>query len=223
MPTEKDNVNEVLTKRLSEISMNCGADLLGVADVNDFSDYTGKRNPLFHLDTARSVTVIGYHMSDPMFDIWTKSINGKRSLSFINEILGNIALEIISVLLAEQKRAVLSPYSGIFAKDAAALANLGTIGKNNLLLTEQFGPRVRLRIIVTEAELLKSPHKRESFCDDCPRFCWSACPADAFATGRFSREACIGYGDAHAKRLSDNSFLSCRECELACPVGKGSD
>jgi hypothetical protein len=72
--------------------MSCGADLIGVANADDFSDYTDKRSPFFYLDTAKSVIVIGYHMNDPMFDIWTRSINGKRSQYFINEILGNIAL-----------------------------------------------------------------------------------------------------------------------------------
>ena len=214
-------MSKVLTKRLFEISTSYGADLFGVADAKDFSGYTGKRSPFFYVDNARSIIVIGYHMNDPMLDISIKSIDGKRPLYFINEVLGNIALELISALFEKGKRAVLSPYSGVFAKDAAALAGVGTIGKNNLLLTERFGPRVRLRIIVTDAELLKSSHKQESFCDTCPRFCWSACPANAFATGRFNREACIEDSESHAEKLSDNSFLYCKECEIACPVGKG--
>jgi epoxyqueuosine reductase len=214
------DMNETLTRRLSDIASNCGADLFGIADVSDFSRYTDKRNPHFYADTAKSVIVIGYHINDPILDAWLNSVDGKRHRYFINEILGNIALEIISTLLKEGKDAVLTPYSGIFVKDAAALANLGVIGKNNLLLTKRFGPRLRLRTIVTEAELMKNPEKPESLCDDCPRFCWSACPADAFATGRFNREVCIDYSEKGKKRLSDNAALYCRECELACPIGE---
>ncbi len=214
---------ETLTERLREISINCGADLFGVADANDFSGYTGKRNPFFYIDTARSVIVLGYHMNDSILDVWLDPIGGKRYYYFINEILGSIALEIISALFGEGKRAVLSPYSGIFSKDAAVLANLGTIGRNNLFMTNRFGPRVRLRTVITDAELAKSPHKRESFCDSCPRYCWSACPADAFADGRFNREVCSKYSEDHYEKLSGNSFLSCRECEIACPVGGGED
>jgi len=214
--------NETLTNRLKETSMKCGADLFGVADANDFSDYTGKRSPFFYVDSARSVIVIGQQINDPMLDLWINSVDGKRVYYLVNEILGNIALEIISALPIQEKRAVLSPYSGLFSKDAAVLANLGTIGKNNLLLTKRFGPRVRLRTIITDAELIKSSNKPESFCDTCPCFCWSACPADAFATGQFDREVCARYSEEHAKRLSDNSILYCRECEITCPVGKES-
>lgn len=216
-------MNDVLTTRLSEISMDHGADLFGVADADDFSGYTGKRSPFFYLDTARSVIVIGHHMNDPMLDVSVKPVGPKRAYYFINEVLGNIALGMISALLEQGKQAVLTPYSGLFAKDAAALANVGTIGKNNLLLTEQVGPRVRLRTVITEAELTKSAHKPESFCDTCPRFCWSACPVDAFAAGWFSREACMAYSEGHARKLSDNASLYCRACEIACPVGKGSE
>lgn len=212
--------NEALTERLRDISSNCGADLFGIANVNDFSRYTDRRNPHFYVDAAKSVIVIGYHINDPILDVWFSSVDGKRHRYFINEILSNIALEIISALLKEGKDAVLTPYSGIFAKDAAALANLGVIGKNNLLLTKRFGPRVRLRTMVTEAVLIKNPEKPESLCDDCQRFCWSACPADAFATGQFNREACIEYSEKGKKKLSDNAALYCRECELACPIGE---
>ena len=212
-------MSEALTEKLLEVSINCGADLFGVADTRDFSDYTGKRSPSFYVDTARSVIIIGHSVNDPMLDVWLDSIDGKRHYYFINEILGCIALEIISALFEVGNRAVLSPYSGIFAKDAAVLAGIGTIGKNNLLITEQFGPRVRLRVIVTDAELSKPPRKQGTFCDTCPRFCWSACPADAFSTGRFNREACIGYSGEHTSKPTSNSNLGCRECEFACPVG----
>jgi len=213
-------MNEILTDKLREISLNSGADLFGIADAHDFSEYTGKRNPSFYIDTARSVIVIGHQVNDPMLDMWLNPIDGKRHYYFINEVLGNIALGVISALLEEGKKAILSPYSGVYAKDAAVLAGLGTIGKNNLLLTEQFGPRVRLRAIVTDAGLLKTPRKQESFCDNCPRFCWPACPADAFASGQFNKAACIEYSLEHTEKPSDNSNLYCRKCEIVCPVGK---
>jgi len=37
---------------------------------------------------------------------------------------------------------------GIFLKDAAAMAGMGCIGKNNMLVTPEFGPRVRLRAML---------------------------------------------------------------------------
>lgn len=212
--------NKILTKKLLEVSKKCGADLFGIADANDFSNYKGKRSPFFYLDTAKSVIVIGNYLNDPMLDIWINPVKGKREYYLVNEILGNIALEMMLVLQKQGKKAILSPYSGIYTKDAAVLANLGTIGKNNLLVTERFGSCVRLRTIITEAKLLKDSRKPKSFCDTCPCYCWSACPANAFATGKFDREICVQYSEVHVKTLSDNAILYCRECEIACPIGR---
>ncbi|MBS4023513.1 MAG: hypothetical protein KGZ79_14015 [Dethiobacter sp.] len=39
-------------------------------------------------------------------------------------------------------------------KHLAVAAGLGKIGRNGLLLTKQFGPRVRLAAVVTDAELI---------------------------------------------------------------------
>ena len=39
---------------------------------------------------------------------------------------------------------------GVFLKDAAVLAGLGVVGKNNLLVTPEYGPRVRLRALLLD-------------------------------------------------------------------------
>ena len=73
---------------------------------------------------------------------------------------------------------------GIFLKDAAMLAGLGIIGANNLLITPQFGPRVRLRALFLDCELA-APTGPLNFspCDGCNQPCWEACPQQAFVSG----------------------------------------
>ena len=104
-------MNDVLTTRLSEVSMDHGPDLFGIADADDFSGYTDKRSPFFYLDTARSVIDIGHHMNDPMLDVSAKPVGPKRAYLFVNEIVGNIALGMIPALLEQGKQAVLIPHS----------------------------------------------------------------------------------------------------------------
>jgi epoxyqueuosine reductase len=76
------------------------------------------------------------------------------------------------------------PYSvqkgGIYLKDTAVLAGLGCIGKNNLLVTPELGPRVRLRGMLLEDEL--SPTGPVAFdpCDGCEEPCKKVCPRNAF-------------------------------------------
>ncbi len=69
---------------------------------------------------------------------------------------------------------------GIYFKDAAVLAGLGCIGKNNLLITPEYGPRVRLRGMLLEAELETTGPLDYDPCKDCPEHCRKACPQEAF-------------------------------------------
>jgi epoxyqueuosine reductase len=125
-------------------------------------------------------------------------------------------------------------YGGAFLKDSAALAGLGVIGKNNLLVTPGYGTRVRLRGIFIEAELQPTGPLDFDPCNDCPRPCHQVCPRDAFRSGSFERALCKLEND---KREADAEMLPgsimgieeasmvikpCRYCELACPVAQGA-
>jgi len=217
---EEEALNNELLEPIEHISKEHDADLFGVANINDFSKYNGKRHPSYYLPNAKTVIVIGIHMYDPILDVWINSVDGKKEYYLVNEILGGIASVILQFLETNNKKAILSPYSGVFTKDAGVMAGLGIIGRNNLLITKQYGPRVRLRAIITDAKLEPTTEKPNVSCDDCPNLCWSACPANAFSDGQYNKEVCAEYSEKNLKCLSDNAFLYCRECELACPYGK---
>ncbi|MFC1746517.1 hypothetical protein ACFL35_21165, partial [Candidatus Riflebacteria bacterium] len=120
---------------------------------------------------------------------------------------------------------------GIFLKDAAVLAGLGCMGENNLLLTPDFGPRVRLRSLYIELEV-KENLADITFkpCRNCAKYCWQACPQKAFINATFVRSSCeLQMQVDEANPLKDGKpwkgtcVSYCRECEFACPVGKGKD
>ncbi|MCK4899159.1 MAG: hypothetical protein KAS38_10295, partial [Anaerolineales bacterium] len=125
-------------------------------------------------------------------------------------------------------------YGGAFLKDSAHLAGLGVIGKNNLLVTPEFGTRVRLRGIFMEAELEPTgPLTDFDPCDGCDMPCHRSCPREAFRSGTFERALCKlenDKRDADAEIL-DGSIMGieeasmvskpCRFCELACPIAQG--
>ncbi len=72
-------------------------------------------------------------------------------------------------------------YFGVFShRHAAVRAGLGEFGYNNIVVTKDFGPRVRFTSIVTTASLDASPLVSEPIClrDDCLR-CLEACPSKA--------------------------------------------
>ena len=63
-------------------------------------------------------------------------------------------------------------------KHAAYLAGLGSFGANNVLLTEEYGPRVRFTSIFTTAQIEGDPISGIDLCTHCNR-CVKQCPVNA--------------------------------------------
>ncbi len=77
-------------------------------------------------------------------------------------------------------------YGGIFLKEAAVLGGLGCIGRNNLVITPEFGSRIRLRAMLLEDELTPTGPIDFDPCNGCEEFCRKACPTNAYEKNVFS-------------------------------------
>jgi epoxyqueuosine reductase len=69
---------------------------------------------------------------------------------------------------------------GVFMKDAAVLAGLGTVGKNNLVITPKYGPRIRWRVLLLDHPAKATGPVAYYPCDGCDERCRRACPVGAF-------------------------------------------
>lgn len=245
----------------------CGADLAGLARVADvrrspshviaprLDTYQGVgakpssgRQPgeVLWPERARSVLVIAlaHPETRPELDWWgprqAGGTPGNHLLMGINERLSGWLGQVKG--LWNQPLAYHVEQGGIFLKDAAVLAGLGCIGRNNLLLSPAFGPRVRLRALLLEADLEPSGPPDFDPCQSCPAPCLRVCPQDAFAaclydpadfplsdlpgrSGSYDRHACNDQMEqdmeAGARQSPPaGSVHYCRRCEWACPVGK---
>ena len=63
-------------------------------------------------------------------------------------------------------------------RHAAYCAGLGNFGLNNMLLTPQYGPRVRFASILTDCRTPRGPVLEEPLCIQCG-WCVSICPVDS--------------------------------------------
>lgn len=119
------------------------------------------------------------------------------------------------------------PYRGIFQhKTAARLSGLGWIGKSGLLITPEYGPRVRLGTVITNMELPVEKNVYDRDCGECS-ICKSACPAMAIQGENWyegaprsrivDAEACSNYMNAKFKHIGRGSV--CGICMRVCPVG----
>jgi len=101
---------------------------------------------------------------------------------------------------------------GVFMKDAAVLAGLGCVGKNNLIITPDYGPRVRLRALLINQEAKASGPIVYSPCDGCDAPCRQACPVGAFDTPAYGvpalGQAALLGTDGSYDRVTCNSKMS---------------
>lgn len=113
-------------------------------------------------------------------------------------------------------------------KVTATRAGLGWIGKSTLLVTPEFGPRLRLGTILLAEGLNADAPVTESRCGECNR-CARACPNGAIkdrlwspdGDGRelFSSADCSKKREAYIEKIG--RAHACGLCLLSCPVGIG--
>jgi epoxyqueuosine reductase len=208
----RDTTENDLGDAIVAAALDCGADLAGIASVADLKrapshliserlpDYAGtgtvdaggrRRGLVTWPEGARSAVVLALsHPEDePELDWWT----GDDALGDPagNKLLIAAARRLADRLTAQHGLecwpiAYHVERGGIYLKDAAVLAGLGRVGHNNLLLTPQYGPHLRLRAVLTSADLPSTGPSAYDPCEGCPEPCRAACPQAAFPGGVFS-------------------------------------
>lgn len=118
-------------------------------------------------------------------------------------------------------------YRAVFPhKTAAVMAGLGWVGKNDLFVTKEYGPRVRLGTILTNMPVPVNKNIFESLCGSCMA-CVNACPAGAIKGVNWSMDkkrheiidphACSEHMKSAYKDIGRGSV--CGLCIKACPQG----
>ena len=268
--TEPQILKSLLLQKLREL----GADCAGVADIEALRDGSSERlfpqmkdhsrdhfaqeittglphGQVFWEEDARSVLVfaVAHPENRPELDWWCGEIDppGNKKLLAISREFKKYMTEAYPGIRVYPKRYHVER-GGIYLKEAAIHAGLGCIGRNNLLVTPAFGPRVRLRAMTISAWLPPDGPLDFDPCARCDAPCIAHCPQHAFENvvytqketgveflpgrdGRFSRASCA----AQMKNNEDGAEMGmmpevcdhperiikyCRNCELLCRVGR---
>ncbi len=217
--------DQQLTTDVINYCEKIGVDVVGFADPLLFERYSEENRPHAFLKNPETVIVIGFHLYDINLDAWShKEGEGIWTHHFADAVIEQFCHGVRRFLSKRGYNSrVISYRPGLYLKEAAALAGIGPIGKNNLLITRFFGSQVRLRALVTTAPLIcGNPIKESKYCSDC-NICIEACPAKALVNGKYSREKCNIYLGSHKRNLSDYTVIECNECIESCPIGKNEE
>jgi epoxyqueuosine reductase len=249
-----------------------GIDLVGIADAQNLILAHPPRPVTALMPSARSVIVMAVAHSlgavyAPDIMLWTRSkMQTSRLLDETAEKIGRMLEQegFLSLPISADKPVEIvkiNPETGknfrqtralgfLSLKHAAISCGMGEIGRNNLLLTPEFGPHQRLCAIVTQAPLDADSRREFGLCTECDR-CVEACPSGALKHDRYDVDPCFVYWSYGFKRLppaklrewpgfirmifkharrrdilveSGQTYITdvdnCIECMRACPVGE---
>ncbi|MEP5729215.1 MAG: reductive dehalogenase domain-containing protein [Sulfitobacter sp.] len=227
-----------MAKEIKRITRFFGADLCGITDMDDRWLYASRVDtrdmseaPNELSQGMTSVIVMGHQMEEDLVATYPSALAGAatgREYSHEAAVVMQVAAYIRNLgyeaTASMNDTALVIPY--------ALKAGLGEYARNQMVITPQFGPRLRFSKIFTNLPLahdIPKPQGVRAFCDICTK-CADACPVKALPFGppevggsnasaikgvrkwTSDAEKCFGFW---AKLSSD-----CAICMRVCPFNR---
>lgn len=233
----------------------CGADLVGIAPVDERFIYNSEvfvpkdldgnvimdkldgERPVEFSFTPKSVIVMAFEMDYESYKAQPSWIGGSATTQGY-ALMAEVSLRVATFLRELGYNTRHCGNDTAMSVPLAIEAGLGEFGRNGLLITEEYGPRVRLAKIYTDLEMTfdkpKSFGVRE-FCAVC-QLCSDNCPSKAIDTTKYHNDptnvpkngSSIGWvekwqNNAQKCLISWNLTAGGAECGLCitvCPYNK---
>lgn len=227
-----------MAREIKQIAQFFGADLCGITDLDDRWLYTARVDvrdmseaPLGLPDGLTGVIVLGHEMDADLVETYPSALGGAATgREYSHEAA--IVMQVAAYIRNLGYEAVASMNDTGLVIPYAVKAGLGEYARNQMVITPEFGPRLRFSKIFTNLPLAfdtPRPLGVRAFCDICTA-CADACPVKALPYGPPSdatpnvsaikgvrkwtsdAEKCFGFW---AKLASD-----CAICMRVCPFNR---
>jgi epoxyqueuosine reductase len=229
---------ESMSNEIKQVASLFGADLTGITAFyedwvysHNFSRETLQENEIKLPDGLKHVIVIATEMNFDIMSTNPSALSGSATGA-------GYAVDTVLVLGLTQYIRNLG-YCAIGSLNDTAMtipyaiqAGLGEYGRHSLLITKEFGPRVRLAKIFTDLPLVNDKPIRfgvKEFCDVCRR-CTDACPVKAITNDEpsdavYNRSNLVGIkkwttNAEKCFRFWSNQNSDCSICIRVCPYNK---
>lgn len=196
-----------LTDYIRQVSIDAGAALVGFAPMSRFDNAPVEYHPRNIFPQAKTLIAVAI----PQLRATLKTVEegtywqayNVSSYYYLNDVYAPHMLRKICLALEENEfmglpvhnpfyhafgrkvrpEHVTGPDALISLRIAGVAAGLGEFGKHKMLLTPEYGPRQRVFVVLTDAELDPTPLFRGKICDDC-NLCVTQCQGKAIGNER---------------------------------------
>lgn len=227
----------VLKQKIKREAFRLGANLIGFANVERWPEM-GEVEKDYWPQTiwpwSRTVISMAVQIYLPMIET-TPSVVYSELYNTTNRFLDETAYRLANLLNRLGWRAHFFPrdcygdISVLVKKPEAAFshvfagkyAGLGMPGMNHTLLTKEYGPRIRLVSVITDAPITPDPMMTEELCIRC-RMCVRQCPMQAFTprTDRIQADMDKHRCALYHQQLKNEFRYPCGRCVAVCPIGE---
>ena len=226
---------EEMTKRIKGFTRYLGADLVGIAPVEERYFYShvgrgpeewGKEIEVKHKYAISFAVEMDYEMvsNAPFIPTSIESAKQYERAALISVTLANyirsIGYSARAHISESNYQAMLPPF--------AYLAGIGELGRMGYIITKEFGPRVRLGLVTTNLPLVPDKPRTfgvQDFCTFCKK-CAENCPSRAIPLGdktvvRGVEKWQIDYEKCYLfwRKIGTD----CALCMYTCPYGKATN
>jgi len=246
----------MIIEELKKLFAQNNIPVFGIDKASSLENEPSGYRPLDMLDSAKSILCFGIPVPKGIFKCQGRSESMYwRAASIYYRNIDAVLMQACSII--EEKGEVAIPIYTCFPYDIkgkgdfwgymglvkmAEAAGIGKVGKNGLLFSSKYGPKLLLGGIVTTASLpaMAWPEKDEKGCPQKCFVCQEQCPVKAIdKSGKVDRVACIKYSMRspifsglmkagnfgsedvqminHLAAVDDHSMYRCIKCVSLCP------
>ncbi len=218
---------------IKKIILKFGADLCGFAPIERFKEAPQGFHPCDIYRSCKSVIVFAIKMP-------TTSLFASSCIPYTH--IQNLVIQEVDQLTLKLTRRIEKmgigcvpipsddPYEHwepersygraiLSLKHAAYLAGLGTLGKNTLLLNDQYGNMVQLGAILVNVNLNGDPTANYNLCDDNCQICLENCPKKALNGITVDQKLCRELSTFKTEK--GYILRKCNLCRKLCPSAFG--
>ncbi len=228
---------EELKEIICEKAYDLGANIVRSAPVKRWEEFPIQKPEFWPQNIwpwVKNVIVIGIPLYSPMIST-TPSMVYQELYDTSNRVLDDIAYRLTNYITTKLGyKAVFFPRDCYYSIDvllknpnaafshvmAGYYAGVGTIGDSHNLITKEYGPRLRIVSVLTDAPISADEMIEKNLCIHCKK-CLRNCPSQCFKENGDSlfimdKMACTEY---HVKIKNENHW-PCGVCIDVCPVGE---